>query len=190
MNKEEKKEEIKNISGNLVKSQIALCADFTGISVLKMTALRKDLRSAGSIVKVIKNSLAKISIDDVFVKKSFQNVIQSKVVETEVEKFSKLFIGPTVLIYSHIDPISPTKILAKFKKENDFFKIKGALVDGSFIDSSGVDTLSNMPGKDELLSQLLRLIMTPATNIVRFINEPSSLVVRAIDSYRAKLEEK
>ena len=92
-----------------------------------------------------------------------------------------------MLIWSD-DPVGSTKVVADFAKNNQSFTVKGAWVDGTFVDDKGVVALSKMPGKEETLSMLLNLILTPATQLVRLINAPGTQVVRALEAYRKKLE--
>jgi large subunit ribosomal protein L10 len=183
MDRAEKNTEITFLVDSLKRAQIGICADYQGVNVAKITALRKQLGDEGSSARVIKNTLARISIG-----KAYKEESSVKIKETEVDKFIHVFKGPSMYVYSYNDPITPAKVLCKFKKENENFKIKGAFVDGTYIDAEGVDNLSSMPGKDEILSNLLRLLLAPATNLVRTINAPGSQLVQVLDAVRSKLE--
>lgn len=180
MNRAEKQAEIDFLSDCFTKTQIALCVDYRGLSVSQITQLRRDLRSVGSNGRVVKNTLARLSAERVLKGRS----------ESEVERFVKMLEGPTLLIYSFQDPVEPTKVITKFAKGNDKLQIKGAFVDGSFVDDKGVEVLSKMPGREELLGQLLRLMNAPATNLVRLLQAPATQIVRVLDGHRSNLEGK
>jgi large subunit ribosomal protein L10 len=180
MNRAEKQAEVDFLSDCLTKSQIALCAEYRGLSVAKMTQLRRDLRAAGSQGRVVKNTLARISA---------ARALKGRT-SSEVEQFLDLLQGPVLMIYSFNDPVEPTKVVAKFAKDNEKLQIRGAFVDGEFVDAKGVDVLSKMPGKNELLSQLLRVINAPATNLVRLLHAPATQVVRVLDAHRENMEGK
>lgn len=180
MERAEKDNEIEFLTGVLSKSQIALCADYRGLNVAEITALRKKLRENGAIGKVVKNTLAKISA-----KKALG---ENGEVTDPLQKFLDLFEGPSFLVYSDKDPIASAKVIQEFTKTKESFRIKGAWVDGGFVDNKGVDALAKMPSKEETLSMLLRLISTPATQIVRLLNAPASQLAQVVEAYRRKLE--
>lgn len=179
MNRAEKDAEINFIGDALSKAQIALCADYRGLTVSQVTQLRRELRKAGSNARVVKNTLASISA------KKFVNGVD----EGQFESFLKVFNGPSVVIWSANDPVAPAKVVADFVKNNEKLQVKGAWIDGAFIDAAGVQALSKMPGKQEILAKLLNLIMAPATQLVRLIGTPGTQVVRVIEAQRSKLEE-
>jgi len=177
MNREEKVQEISWITDQFAKSQIAVCVDYRGLKVSQVTQLRRELRQAGSVARVVKNTLGRISA---------QKTLKGKD-SSDLEKFVKMFVGPTLVVYSHTDPIAPTKVLAKLAKDMPVMKIKGAFLDGQYVDPAGVDNLSKMPGREETLSMLLRLLNTPATNLARLLNAPGEQLVRVVDAQREKL---
>lgn len=174
MNRDEKSAEIEVLTDCIKRAQIAVCADYRGLTVSKISTLRRDLKLAGSHSRVVKNTLAKISVEKVYGEKA----------KASLKGFSELFTGPSLLIYSFNDPVSPTKVLAKFAKDNEKFSIKGGCFEGNFIDAKSVEAISTMPGREELMSQLLRVISAPATNLVRLINEPGTQAVRLLEAVR------
>lgn len=177
MNKAEKNEEVKFLTDRFKTAQLALCADYRGLTVSKVTTLRKNLRGVGASARVVKNKLAKLAVSNDFGAGS------------ETDKFLGLFKGPSFVVFSDVDPVAPAKVLADFVKGNNQLQIKGAWVDGRCLDLAGVEALAKMPGKKELLAQLLSLINAPATQLVGLLAAPASQVVRVIDAQRKKLEE-
>ncbi len=178
MNKQEKQEEVTLLRDRFSKSQISVLADYKGLTVADMTKLRRELRKVKATARVTKNSLAKLVIKEVYKDDS----------PADVEKLANLLVGPSMLTFSETDIVGPAKILTKFAKENGKLQIKGAWFDGAFLDTKGVEELSNLPSREETLSKLLRLLSAPATQVVRLLQAPGSQMVRLLGAYKAKLE--
>lgn len=180
MNRAEKQSEVEFLNECFTKSAIAVCADYRGLTVTQVTNLRRDLRKSGAKARVVKNTLARLAIKDVF-----------KAAEAaELERFLKIFEGPCFVVFSDSDPVAPSKVLSQFAKTNDKLSIKGAWLEGAFVDKSGVGELANMPGKEELLGKLLNLMLAPATQLVRLMAAPATQLVRTLEAHRANIEKK
>jgi large subunit ribosomal protein L10 len=177
MDRAERKAEIEFLTDCLKKTNVAVCADYRGLTVAQVTVLRKELRAAGAGARVVKNTLAKRSIAQAFGADSAE----------EAQKFQNIFKGPIFLMYSFKDPVGPTKVLVKHAKNIECLSVKGAFFEGKFLDEKRVLELSNMPGKEEVLSMLLRLISTPATNLVRILQAPGEQFVRVLGAQSRKL---
>jgi large subunit ribosomal protein L10 len=177
MDKAEKQVELESIVASFSKAQVAVCADYRGLTVAQVTNLRRELKKAGCEARVVKNTLARLAVNKV--------VTDGK--QDEVEKFLQTIVGPTLVVTNAEDAIAPTKVLVKFAKENDKFRVKGCWLDGAYVDAAGVDSLSKMPGREETFAMLLSLISAPATRLVRVLSEPGAQVVRSIEAYRKKL---
>ena len=77
------------------------------------------------------------------------------------------------LAYNPDDPGAPARVARDFAKDNEQFKVKGGVSDGTLLDVSGIELLANMPGPRELKAQFLALLNTPATQMVRVLNAPA-----------------
>ena len=179
MDRAEKAAEIEYLTGCFSKSQITFCCDSRGLTVGQVTTLRKELRKSGAYASLVKNTLGRISASKVH---------KGKVKDVELEKFDDTLVGPSFVVFSNDDPVAPAKALAQFAKGNEKFKIKGALFEGAFVDPSGVEALSKMPGRAEILAGLLRIINGPATQLVRLLQAPGTQTVRVLDAQKQKLE--
>ncbi len=177
MDRAEKTEEIGTLTEWFSNSQVAVCADYRGMTVAQLSSLRREIRASGGKARVVKNTLARRGAREALKGRS----------DAEVDRFLEVLKGPTLIIYSFSDPVAPTKIIAKAAKDIEAFSVKGAFLDGQFLDDRGVEELSKMPGREEVLAQLLRLMNTPATNLVRLLAAPGTQVVRVVDAYREKL---
>jgi large subunit ribosomal protein L10 len=179
MDRAEKQTELDLIVDKFAKSQVTVCADYRGLTVAKITDLRRELRKAGSEGRVVRNTLARLAVS---------KVVGEGAAKDQLSKFLDAIVGPTLVVTCDNDPIAPTKVLAKFAKENaDKFRVKGCWLDGAYVDAAGVDSLSKMPGREETFAMLLRLINEPATRVVRLLSEPSAQIARSIEAYRKKL---
>lgn len=166
---------VAGVAQRLRESPIALCGDFRGLTVSQLTRLRSDLRSAGCRATVLKNTL-------------FRSAVRASVeVTPSVEAFLGIVVGPSLLITSSTDPIAPAKIVSKYAKDFEHFQVKGAFFEGDFLDESRLTELSMMPGREELLAQLLRTMLAPATNIVRLVNEPGTMLARLVAARETQL---
>ncbi len=180
MERPEKDNLISELSANLGKAQIALCADFKGLTVLQVTKLRRELRNKGCTAAVVKNTLAKRSIGSGL--KDWKT--------EQVSKFSEIFVGTNLVVLSENDPVSPAKVLTDFAKDNEKLVIKGGFFEGTFLEAKGVADIAKMPSREQLIGTLLALINTPATQLLRVMRVPAEQTVRVIEAQRQNLEKK
>jgi len=160
--------EIKEAFANV---QSVILADYRGITVPVVTAIRDDFRKAGCHYRVLKNSLVKIAVKG-----------------SRMEPMSVHLAGPTAVIWSNDSPQAPAKIALKWAKDEPKFKIKGGYFDGTALDEKGVAALSKMPGKPELQASLLMTFLAAPTDFVRQIAAGPQNFVYLLDAQRRKLE--
>ncbi|MCB0354834.1 MAG: 50S ribosomal protein L10 [Bdellovibrionales bacterium] len=178
MDRAEKEQQIEELGKHFAKSAVAYCANYRGLSVTQITDLRRELKRSGAVGYVVKNTLAKVSVD--------RSLTEAD--EQQREKLKGLFEGPSFLVFSPEDPASPAKILKKFSENHECFELKGGWFEGGFVDVEGVKNLSSLPSREELYSKLLSIFNAPATKVVQLLQAPASQLVRTLEAYRAKLE--
>jgi large subunit ribosomal protein L10 len=132
--------------------QSVVMADFRGVDVETVTAIRREFRLAGMQYKVLKNTLVKIAVKD-----------------TPLAGMSVLLKGPTALMWSTESASAPAKLALKHAKEVEKFQIKGGFFDGQVLDAKGVEALAKMPGKPELQASLLMTFLAAPTDFVRLM---------------------
>jgi len=155
MAKVEIKEPIVNeIIDNLDGAQAAVLADYRGLTVEQDTQLRKQMREAGVVYKVYKNTLIKRAIKG-----------------TAFESLSVDLDGPTAIAISKTDATAPAKILYNFAKTAEALELKSGVVDGTYYDKNNIGTIATIPSREELLSKLLGSIQSPITNFARVIKQ-------------------
>lgn len=178
MEKPEKDAQIEMLREGFESSELALCADYRGLTVKQISNLRNELRKVGAKSKVVKNTLAKISANA---------ILGEGASADELERFIDIFKGPSLLIFTGEDVVESAKILAKFEKEHEVLDIKGAWFEGAFVDQKGVIGISTMPSREEVFSSLLRLINTPATQLARVVQAPGQQLAQVIEAYKNTL---
>ena len=148
-------------------TSLVVVAHYAGMTVSQMTDYRSRVKAAGGKVKVAKNRLAKIALQD-----------------TEVAGIEDLFKGPTCIAYSD-DPVSAAKISVEYAKENDHLVILGGAMGSTVLDADAVKALASLPSLDELRAKLIGLLNAPATKVVRTIKEPSAKLARVLQAKAA-----
>ncbi len=179
MTKQDKAEIIKGLQEWFSGTHVALLAHYSGLDVTQVSKLRSDLRKAGAVGRVTRNTLAKLAAEKAY---SGNNA-------AELKKLLDLMTGPTMFIFSKQDPVSPARVLSDFAKKVEKLQIRGGYFEGSFLDASGVKDLASMPSKEESQAKLLATMMAPATQLVRTMVEPASMLVRLLEARRKQLEE-
>ena len=145
---------VDEISGHLNGAQGVVLVDYRGLTVEQDTQLRKQLREAGVVYKVYKNTLVKRAIAG-----------------TEFEPMAEMLEGPTAIAISANDATAPARILANFAKTADKLELKCGVVEGTYYDAKGIQVIANIPSREELLSKLLGSIQSPVTNFARVIKQ-------------------
>ncbi len=145
----------------------AVMADYRGVSVDSMTALRKEARGQNVQVRVIRNTLAKRAFE-----------------RTEFECLTEVLLGPNILAFSLEDPGAGARIFKEFAKENDEFEIKALSVGGKLLPASQIDALAKLPTRDQALAMLMSVMLAPVTKLTRTLNEVPTKVTRAVAAVR------
>jgi len=128
-------------------------ADFSGLTVEKMTDLRRRCREQGVQFRVIKNTLLRRAFNARGI--------------TELDDF---LVGNTGLVFSPASEMAPARILSDFAKENEKLKVKAAVVDGRLFDAKSIATLATLPSREVLLSQVLATFIAPMTQFLAAVN--------------------
>ena len=149
-----KKPIVDEISAHIKDAQSVVLVDYRGLTVEQDTALRKNLREAGVVYKVYKNT---------FMNFAFRG--------TQFEGLSEYLEGPNAIAISTEDATAPARILAEFAKTADKLEIKAGVVEGTTYDAKGIATIASIPSREVLISRLLGSLQSPVTNFARVINQ-------------------
>ncbi len=156
----QKKEEVSKLAAEMKEAKIILLADYRGINVTDVTDLRTKIRNVNGKYAVIKNNITKRAL-----------------AECGIEGLDEKLTGPTAVIMSNEDYLEPAKAIYEFTKDNDFYKIKGGVVEGKVMTAEEIITLAKLPSRETLLSMLAGALLG---NI--------SKVAVALDQVRIKKE--
>ncbi len=116
----------------------AVAADSRGVTVAKMTALRKSAREAGVYMRVVRNTLLTRAVEG-----------------TDFACMNDVFVGPTLIAFSNEHPGAAARLFKEFAKANDKFSIKGGAFQGEFIPAAQIDRLATLPTYEEALAKLM-----------------------------------
>jgi large subunit ribosomal protein L10 len=172
INIEDKKQIVSEVNKAASSALSAVLADYRGVDVADMTALRKNARENKVYLRVVRNTLLKRAI-----------------AETELECIQEVLSGPTILALSDEDPGAPARVMKDFAKENDEFEIKALSVGGKLLEASQIDVLAKLPTLDQARSILMSVMLAPVTKLALMMNEVPSKVTRAVAAVRDQKQE-
>jgi large subunit ribosomal protein L10 len=149
----EKEKAVEALHEKFSRARTVLITDYRGLNMEAMNELRSQLREASVEYRVVKNTLMNRAADG-----------------TDMILLKEHFIGPCALALSYEDPVAPAKVLMKFSEDNAALELKVGIVEGKFVDSSGIKRLAKLPPQEVLLTQLLMLMNAPVANLVTVLS--------------------
>jgi large subunit ribosomal protein L10 len=158
-----KEDSIEELRLNFGKASDYIFADYRGLSVEKITALRKQLQPKDAQFKVVKNNFARIAFE-----------------QLSAPDVSAYLRGPTAVTISPRDANEVAKLLLDFIKEAPGLKVKGALIGDAVYDAAQIEAFSKLPGRLELISMLMSVMNAPARNLAAALNDINARLVRTI----------
>jgi large subunit ribosomal protein L10 len=162
VNREEKARVIESLAEKL-RGGSAVLVDYQGMDVARSTDLRRRSREAGVEFIVAKNTLTKRAAD-----------------EAGLEDLSEYLVGPTALAFSD-DPVASAKLMAEFADQVESFALKGGLLEGGrVLNGADVVALSKLPGREQLLAQVVGGISSPLRGLVTVLNNTIQGLVVAL----------
>jgi large subunit ribosomal protein L10 len=153
MNREQKAAAVAEIAESIRQSEAVFAIDFRGISVPQAAELRTRLRDADAAFRVVKNSLTERAAD-----------------EAGADSLKALLEGPTALTFVRGDAAVAAKALQTFRRETDLLEFKGGLLGAEVLDPEQLLALARLPARDVLYGQLVGVVASPITGLVRGLN--------------------
>lgn len=175
LTKEEKEKRVVELKDKFEKASLIVLTGYSKLKVSTSDQLRKQLRDIGSELKAGKNTL-------------FKKAAQG----TPVEPLSDYLVGQKSLAITLNDPVSLSKLLIKFAKDNESVMIEGGVLDGKYINAEDVRALSEMPSKEVLIAKLLSALVATPTQMVSVIAAvPRKLLycLKALEEQKANTTE-
>ena len=150
----QKKAEVKELADKMKNAKLILLTEYRGINVTDDTQLRRDLRNVNATCNVIKNNITRRALQ-----------------ECGIEGLEESLIGPTAVIMSSEDYLEASKIIYNFTKNNEYYKIKGGVIDGKVMTAEEIITLAKLPSRETLLSMLAGALLSNISKVAVALNE-------------------
>lgn len=171
MNREEKAARIDALAEEIKAADALFAVDYRGISVPQAAELRSKLREADATFRVVKNSLTERAAD-----------------KAGAEALKELLEGPTALTFVHGDAATAAKAIADFARATQLLPFKGGLMDGISLDAEQIRAISRLPSRDVLYGQLVGMVASPISGLVRTLNALLGGLAVALNQVREKKE--
>ena len=171
MNREEKSVAIAEIASQIDESEAIFAVDYRGITVAQVAELRAKLREADATFKVVKNSLTERAAQ-----------------QAGVDTLNEFLSGPTALTFVRGDAATAAKAIADYGRSIQMLPFKGGLMDGTTLDVDQIRALSRLPSREVLYGQLVGVIASPVSGLVRTLNALLGGIAVALGQVQAKKE--
>lgn len=158
-------ERLEVIKSDLADVQAVWVVDYRGLTVKESEQLRNNIREAGAIMKVHKNTLVRLALK-----------------ELDMPSLDEVLSGPSAFVFAEGDPVASAKALKDFVKSNENLVIKGGIMDGAFVDAEAVEKIAALPSREELIAKLLGTLQNPMAKTVRVLNGPMEAFARCVSA--------
>jgi large subunit ribosomal protein L10 len=171
MNRDQKAAAIAEIATNIEGSQAIFAVDYLGLSVPQAAELRAKLRDVDASFRVVKNSLTERAAD-----------------QTGAGYLKPLLQGPTALTFVHGDAALAAKAIADYARATQLLPFKGGSMDGVALDADQIRSISRLPSREVLYGQLVGVVASPISGLVRTLNALVGGLAIALGQVREKKE--
>jgi len=167
----EKANIVSDLSEELKESSFVLVADYQHMKVDDFSELRKRLAGAGAEIHVVKNSFLKRAMAD-----------------SGFPAGEGKLTGQTAVVTGKKDVAPVAKAFKTFVTEFKKAMLKLGFIDRAAVSTAELEALADLPPENALRAQLLGLLLSPATKLVRVLNEPGSSLARLLNAKASKGE--
>jgi large subunit ribosomal protein L10 len=164
---EDKKAIVAEVAEVAASAYSAVAAEYRGLTVGKMTELRRKARDNGVYLRVVRNTLARRAVEN-----------------TDFACMQDIMVGPLVLAFSQADPGAAARVIKDFAKTNDKLVVKAVSISGRLLPASDIEALAKMPTYEQALSTLMATMKAPISKFVRTLAEPHAKLARTIAAIR------
>jgi large subunit ribosomal protein L10 len=173
LNLAEKKAVVAEVAEVAASAYSAIAADYRGLKVAQMTALRGKARENGVYLRVVKNTLARRALQG-----------------THFECMQQNLMGPLIFAFSQEDPGAAARVIRDFIKDKDNEKlvVRFLSVGGRLWPAEDLQRLASMPTKEEAISLLMACMRAPLDKLARTLNEIPGKLVRTVEAIRQQKE--
>lgn len=159
---------VEELKGVFAENQVVVFAHYAGLTVAELTDLRIEAAKAGASVKVVKNRLAKLALEN-----------------HDAKDAGAYLTGPTAIAYS-VDPTVAPKVFADFAKKNDKLVLTGGFMGATVLNADSVKALAALPSLDELRGKIVGLLQAPASKLAAITQAPAAQLARVFNAYATK----
>jgi large subunit ribosomal protein L10 len=167
LNLEAKKAIVDEVAAIAAQAYSAIAAEYRGLTVEQMNALRTKAREGGVYLRVVRNTLARRAVAD-----------------TDFACMQDELVGPLVLAFSMEEPGAAARVLGDYAKENDKLVVKSLSFGGKVLPPSELKALASLPTREQALAQLMAVMKAPVEKFVRTLVEPHAKLVRTLAAVR------
>lgn len=169
----DKKAIVADVADVAGRAYSAVIAEYRGLTVGQMTALRQKARAENVYLRVVRNTLARRAVED-----------------TDFACIQEVLTGPVLLAFSMEDPGAAARVIRDFakEKENDKLVVRGVSMSGQLMPATELDKLAKMPTYDQAVSMLMSVMQAPITKFVQTLAEPHAKLVRTVAAVRDQKE--
>jgi len=166
-----KEKVIAELHDKLGDVKLAVLANYSGLNVEKITALRNALRKSDTELRVVKNTLLEIASKD-----------------TDVAVLGSYLKGPLAIALNRGDVVEPAKVLVEFAKKNAQLEIVAGMLEGKVLSVGQISALAELPSKEVLIGKLLSVMVGVQTSLVNVLSAVPRGLVQVLEAYRVKKE--
>lgn len=152
----QKKQEVEKLAEKIKNAKLVLLTDYKGINVADVTNVRAKIRGAQAEYKVIKN-----------------NIIRRAMEACGVSELDNVLEGTTAIVIGNEDYLEPLKAIYEYSKNNEFYKIKGGIIEGKVVSVEELITLAKLPSRETLIAQLAGALLGNISKLAVALNEVS-----------------
>lgn len=164
---EDKKTIVSEVAVVAKQALSLVAAEYSGLTVSQMTALRKSARESGVYMRIVRNTLARKAVEG-----------------TQFACVQQELVGPLVLAFSNEDPGAAARLIKEFAKTNDKLVVKLVSIDNQLLPASALNQLASLPTRDQAIALLMSVMLAPVTKLVRTLAEPHAKLVRTVAAIR------
>ena len=154
LNIDDKKRIVTEVAAIAANAKSVVAAEYRGMTVDQLTALRVGARKTGVYLRVVRNTLARRAFAD-----------------TEFACLQDALVGPLLLAFSREEPGAAPKLISDFAKLNERLIIKAGAFNGKLMQPADVDKLAKMPTRDQAISLLMAVMKAPVGKLARTLAE-------------------
>ena len=160
---DEKAVVVERLKKTFQNSQLAVVADYRGLTTNKINQLRKELFNSNTTAAVCKNTLARRALN-----------------ELNISFSEEMFIGPSLVINTNEDAVKTSKTVVEFAKQNERLVIKGGFLNAVPLTLDEIKHLASLPGREELIAKIVGTIKAPLTRLVGTLSSPINSFVNVL----------